>query len=261
MKLRYTSTLALGLVLGAGVGFSCGGKDGDDKRPPRVKDPKAEPAKRVDAATAGGIKGVVSFEGKVPEDLPLPMSEPACARVHSGKAMLRKVVVTDGKLENVFVYVKDGLTGYAFDVPEAEVVVNQFGCIYEPLVVGVMAEQKLTFVNSDDVLHNIHTLPTENDGHNFAMPSKGMRTTKTFDTQEVMVRTKCDVHPWMRAYIGVVEHPYFAVTGPDGAFELPGLPPGEYTVEIWHELYGTQTQKVTVSEKTTSDLTFTVSAE
>lgn len=259
MRLRLTSALALGLVLGAGAVVSCGGDKEKQNKPPKPqKDPNAPPGKKVDPATAGVIKGVVSFEGTVPENLPVPMSEPACAKAHSGKAMLDKVLVADGKLANVFVYIKDGLAGYEFPAPEGEVVIDQRGCIYKPLVVGVRVDQDLTFVNSDPVLHNIHTLPEENDGHNFAMPTQNMRTTKSFAYPEVMVRTKCDVHPWMRAYIGVVDHPYFAVTGADGAFELPGVPPGDYTVEIWHEQYGRQTQKVTVAEKAAAEVSFTV---
>lgn len=253
MRLRSTFALALSLVLGAGVVVSCGG-DKDKKQPPPVDKPP--PTKTLDPATAGAIKGTVLFEGTPPADKELLMSEIACKQVHGGKVYQQKVLVKDGKLANAFVYIKDGLDGYAFEPPAEEVVLNQHGCIYEPLVVGVMAGQEITFVNSDTVLHNIHTLPKENDGHNFAMPSKGMRTTKTFDYQEVMVRTKCDVHPWMRAYIGVVEHPYFAVTGADGAFELNNVPPGDYTLEIWHEEYGRQTKQVTVTEKATAEVSF-----
>lgn len=264
MKRRRSTSLslfalALSLALGAGAAVSCGGdkEKGGGKKPP-PKDPNAPPAKKVDPATAGNIKGVVLFEGEVPENLELPMSEPACARVHSGGAKMNKVLVTDGKLANVFVHVESGLTGYEFPPAEGEVVINQNGCIYDPLVVGARTGQNVTFLNSDPVLHNIHTFPKENDGANFAMPNQGMRTTKTFDYPEVMVPIKCDVHPWMRAYIGVVEDPYFAVTGEDGAFELKGLPPGAYTIEIWHEQYGTQTQDVQVGEKQTAEMTFTV---
>lgn len=257
MGLRLTFVLALSLVLGAGAVFACGG-DKAKERPPKDKPP---PTKTLDPATAGAIKGAVVFEGTPPENKELLMSEVACKKVHGGPVYRQEVLVEDGKLANVFVYIKDGLDDYAFDPPAEEVEIDQLGCIYEPLVVGVMTEQKLTFVNSDTVLHNIHTLPVENDGHNFAMPSKGMRTTKTFDYPEVMIRTKCDVHPWMRAYIGVVEHPYFAVTGADGAFELNNVPPGEYTVEIWHEAYGRQTQKVTVGERATVEVNFTVSGD
>ncbi len=156
-------------------------------------------------------------------------------------------MVQDSKLQNAFVWVKEGLEGYAYEPSSEEVVVDQRGCIYEPRVVGVQVKQPLTFVNSDTTNHNVHTVPKKNRGTNFSMPKQGMRTTKTFKKQEVMVKTKCDVHPWMGAWIGVVRHSGFAVSSADGTYEITGLPPGDYLLEVWHEKLGDSTQRVTLS--------------
>lgn len=252
------------LLLAASTAVSCGsdkGKPSGKNDKPSTPDRPVAAVKQLDPATVGTIRGVVSFEGAPPSDRELGITETACRSVHDSPPKMGKVLVADGKLQNVFVYIASGLDGYAFAPPDTEVVVNQHGCIYEPLVVGVQVGQKLTFVNGDPVLHNIHTVPEENDGANFAMPSQGMRVSKTFDVPEIMVPTKCDVHPWMRAYIGVVDHPHFAVTGADGAFELKGVPPGDYTVGIWHEQYGVQSVKVTLPPSGEAAADFTVTAK
>lgn len=251
--------VALALVLGATTGCKGGDGDGATGREGVAARPAA--TKQVDPATAGTIEGTVSFSGTAPANEELPIAEAACAKVHTSPPHQDLVVVKDGRLENAFVYIKEGLADYAFAPPADEVVIDQVGCVYRPLVVGVQVGQPLTFVNSDTVLHNVHTLPQENRGANFSMPTRGMRTSKKFGEPEVMIRTKCDVHPWMRAYIGVVAHPHFAVTGPDGAFRFQGVPPGEYVVELWHETLGTQTQKIAVPDKGTVRADFTVAAK
>jgi plastocyanin len=178
--------------------------------------------------------------------------------VHASPPHQDQVLVEGGKLANAFVYIAEGLADYSFDPPAGEVVIDQVGCIYRPLVVGVRVGQQLTFVNSDPVLHNVHTMPQENRGSNLSMPTRGMRLSRKFNEPEVMIRTKCDVHPWMRAFIGVVGHPFFAVTGPDGAFRFDGVPPGDYVVQLWHETLGVQTQKVTVPDKGAARADFNV---
>jgi len=122
----------------------------------------------------------------------------------------------------------------------------------------VMVGQKLEIDNSDPVLHNIKAVPTHNRGFNVSQPGAGMKTTRTFSTEEVMVPLQCNVHSWMHAYVGVLSHPYFAVSGEDGTFTIDGLPPGTYTVEAWHEKLGTKTATVTVGtgETKTADFTF-----
>jgi plastocyanin len=154
----------------------------------------------------------------------------------------------------VFVYVKDGLGGLKFPVPSTPVVLDQKGCRYAPHVVGVQVGQGFEVLNSDSTLHNVHALPTANREFNTGQPLAGLRYSHRFSTREVMVPFKCDVHPWMRAYIGVLDHPFFGVTGADGTFTLTGLPPGTYTVEAWHEKLGTQTQTVTIGDKESKDI-------
>ena len=141
------------------------------------------------------------------------------------------LIGADGALKNVFVYIKDGLDPALLvrrRRPQA-VVLDQKGCIYSPRVVGVRVGQPLEIVNSDPTLHNVHALPMANQEFNQGQPFQGIRMTKTFTAPEVMVRFKCDVHGWMAAYVGVVAHPFFAVTDADGTFEMKGLPPGTYT--------------------------------
>ena len=164
---------------------------------------------------------------------------------------------SDGALQNVFVYVKDGLGNLVFPVPTTPVVLEQERCRYKPHVLGIQVGQTLDIVNGDDTLHNIHAVPTNNGEFNKAQQFKGFRNTHVFNTKEVMVPFKCDVHRWMTAYVGVLDHPFFAVTGNDGTFTLEGLPPGTYTIEAVHEKLRRQTQSVTLEAKGSQDITFT----
>jgi plastocyanin len=167
------------------------------------------------------------------------------------------VVGPDSGLENVFVSVKSGLGARTFPAPTAPVVLDQQGCHYTPHVVGVQVGQPLEIVNSDDTLHNVHAVPQVNEEFNIGQPIKGMKNTRKFTAREVAILFKCDVHGWMNAYVGVVEHPFFAVTAGGGRFSLETLPPGTYEIEAWHEKLGTETQTVTVGEKETKDISFT----
>jgi plastocyanin len=164
-----------------------------------------------------------------------------------------------GELQNVFVYVKDGLGDRTFTAPTGPVVLDQKGCRYHPHVFGIMVGQPMQILNSDPTLHNIHATPAagQNAEFNTGQPIQGMKTDHTFTKKEVMVPFKCDVHSWMNAYVGVLDHPYFATTGGDGAFALNKLPPGTYTIEAWHEKLGTQTQSVTIGPKESKEITFT----
>jgi hypothetical protein len=169
---------------------------------------------------------------------------------HPTGIVLEQVIVnSNSTLKNVFVYVKEGLAGKTFESPKEAVKFDQLGCIYHPRVFGIQVNQPLEILNSDDTLHNVHALPTASQGFNLGMPIKGMKLKKSFAKPEVMVKIKCEVHPWMSAYAGVVEHPYFGVTGDEGTAAIKELPAGEYTLEAWHEKYGAQTQKVTVTDQ------------
>jgi plastocyanin len=172
------------------------------------------------------------------------------------------MVGSDGKsLANVFVYVKDGLGNYMFDTPTEPAQIDQQACRYHPHVFGMMVGQTLEILNSDPTLHNIHALPKGNQEFNTGQPIQGMKTTHVFTKPEVMVPFKCDVHGWMNAYVGVLPHPFFAVSAADGTYTIKGLPPGTYTIEAWHEKLGTKTQSVTIgaSESKTADFSFAAS--
>ena len=210
---------------------------------------------------AATVSGSVQFSGTAPKMEPISMSaDPVCAGLHSAPVQTETVIAnSNNTLKNVFVYVKEGLEGKAFEPPKESVVIDQKGCQYHPHVFGIQVGQKLEIVNSDNTLHNVHSLAEKSKQFNLGMPIQGMKLPKQFDNPEVMVKFKCDVHPWMNAFIGVLTHPFFAVTGDDGSFEIKNLPPGEYTIEAWHEKYGTQTQKITVPESGSEKVTFTFS--
>jgi len=248
-RLRFCAASAL-----ATTAFlaACGGS-----APAPVAQTPPPDARRVDASTAGSVSGRVTYEGAVPASVPAKLdSDPACAREHPNGLMLDTVLVTNGGLDNVFVYVKDGLGNYYFDTPTEAVTLDQKGCNYTPHVLGVRTGQPLEIVNSDATLHNVNAVAKVNQGFNMGQAIQGMKNAKVFTAPEVMVRIKCDVHSWMTAYAGVVSHPYFAVTAGGGVFELKNLPAGTYTIEAWHEKLGTQTQSVTLGEKETKTVGF-----
>jgi hypothetical protein len=245
----------LAAALVAGV-VACGGTA---EQPQSAGAPTG--AQKVDASTAGIVAGRVLFEGTPPQNPVLKLSgDPACTREHPDGYVFHNYVVKDGGLDNVFVYVKSGLGNYHFDMPAEPAKLDQQGCRYTPHVLGVRVGQPLQVSNSDDTMHNVHAVPDVNGEINIGQHKKGLQNTHIFTAAEVMVPFKCDVHGWMNAYVGVVEHPYFAVTKDGGRFELKGLPPGTYTVEAWHEESGVRTQQVTVGPRETKDVNFTFTA-
>ncbi|HET9212083.1 MAG TPA: carboxypeptidase regulatory-like domain-containing protein [Thermoanaerobaculia bacterium] len=196
---------------------------------------------------ASGVQGTVTYEGP-DTDQPVSMQgDPSCAGLHPEPVDSNEIALKNGKLANVFVYVKSGLEGKSFPVPAEKKQVDQKGCLYVPRVLGVQVGQTVEFTNSDPTLHNVHALPTANEESNDPQPQGMPPVDKTFPKPEVMVPLRCDIHPWMAAYIGVVPHPYYAVSGEDGTFSIPNLPPGKYTLEAWHEKLGTQTREVTIT--------------
>jgi plastocyanin len=242
MLLRVFVRPAL-FALMAAVG-ACGGSQSQPEDGGSASAPASEaPPTPIGAST---ISGSVKLEGTPPEARVIRMSsDPLC--MPEGPTLSEVVVVGPGNgLQNVFVYVKDGLGDRRFAAPKTPVVLDQKGCKYMPHVFGVQVGQPVQILNSDQTLHNVHAVPKANQEFNFGQPLKGMTTTRTFDKPEVMVPFKCDVHGWMAAYGGVVPHPFFAVTTSDGSFEIKGLPAGTYTIEAWHERFGPQTQQVTV---------------
>jgi plastocyanin len=241
----------------------CGG-GGEKSEAPKAESAATAPAGGTatpDEANGGTITGKVAFEGTKPVMKTIDMSAtPFCEHAHQGNpAKSEEVVVnSNGTLKYAFVYVKAGLPDKNWQVPTTPVELDQKGCMYQPHVIGLMTGQNLTIKSADQTNHNIHPLPKDNQEWNESQPPGSEDKTKSFPRQEIMIPVKCNVHPWMRAYIGVVSHPFFAVTGEDGTYSLKGLPPGTYTVTVWHEKYGTQDQQVTVGAKESKTADFTV---
>lgn len=195
-----------------------------------------------DAKDGGEIKGVVLFKGEKPEARPISEinGNAFCKEHHKGQLPLKDTFVfgTNGDNDtvvNVLVYVSKGLEGKEFEPPKQPAVLDQVGCVYTPHVVAVMVGQTLEVRNSDATLHNVMASPRNNPAFNFGMPVQGQKSDLVFKQPEMKMNTKCFMHPWMSAYIHVLEHPFFAVTGEDGTFAIKGLPPGEYEVSVVHE--------------------------
>lgn len=248
--MRSVHRLSRAVVLGAIVvaAAACGGG------PPA---PAASAPAPVDPATTGTVTGTVTLTGTPPPAQTIRMDgDRRCAAIVPGAKRQTEsyVLGPDNALANVFVRVTSGLEGRSYPVPTAPVVLDQKDCWYLPRVVGVRVGQPFEVLNSDPLLHNVRTNSEVNAPFNQGQPVQGVRFSYTFATEEVMVPVKCDVHAWMNAWVGVVNHPFFAVTGPDGRFSLPNLPAGTYTVEAWHEAAGTTTGTVTVTAQGTATL-------
>jgi plastocyanin len=221
----------------------------------------AEPAPnffKVDAKTAGTISGKINFSGKKSSHKIVKMdADPQCEKLHPNPLSEESIAANKaGMLANVFVYIKSGLENKNFKPPVDPVVIDQNGCWFNPRVLGIQVGQTLQVKNSDPVTHNIHPLPTINREWNQSQAPDTEPFTRKFTQPEVMIKVKCNIHAWMHAWVGAVAHPYFAVTGADGTFQFKRIPPGNYTIEIWHEELGKQSQQVTLSPASESELTF-----
>ena len=253
------SALLVVLVVSLSTVAACSGDTADTT--PAATNTATPAGKKVDAATAGSISGRVQFDGAVPPAEMIRMnSDRNCVTDGQATKPSDALLVDDGRgVGNTFVYVKEGLDpAYTFDAATTPVELDQKGCYYTPRVVGVRVGQPMDIVNSDATMHNVHALPMVNQEFNHGQPKKDTRITKTFTAPEVMVRFKCDVHAWMTAWVGVMAHPYFVVTKPNGEFSLAGLPPGTYTLEAWHEKLGTKTMQVTVAPSQAATAAFTM---
>jgi plastocyanin len=211
------------------------------------------------AFAASSVTGTITFDGKAPTLKPLAMdADPACAKKHSGPVPAEMLVLGNGNtMGNILVFVSKGLpAGKTFPVPKNPAVLDQKGCLYLPHVMGIMVGQQYKILNSDGILHNIHTLPKINPGFNKPMPATVKETTTSFAKPEPVFHIKCDVHPWMSAYVAVFTHPFFSVTGTDGKFTISGLDPGTYEITAWHERLGTQTATITVGGNDTKTQNF-----
>jgi hypothetical protein len=232
--------------------LACGGST-----PPSASAPTG---KAVDPSTVSTITATVTFDGDAPkpEMVRLDGDSKCVAENGAAERPSEDIILGDGKnLQNVFIYVKDGLGDYAFPMPKEPIVLDQLKCRYTPRVLGIRTGQPLAIRNSDPLLHNVRADGKLNQPFNMGHPIQGTTFNRTFTTSEVMVPFRCDVHAWMRAWIGVLDHPFFGVSGANGRVTLAGLPPGTYTVEAWHEKLGTKTQQITVGAKESKDVAFT----
>lgn len=212
-------------------------------------------------ASGGAISGKIYFQGEKPKLLPLDMrKDPVCVSEHSGAVYAQDGDVnTDGTLPNAFVYIKSGTGKLPETAPRNSVDLTQRGCLYEPHVLGIMVGQPLQVETLDPTTHNIHVVGDANRDWNVTQQPGSPSVIRRFARPEVMIPVHCNEHPWMKAYIGVVSNSFYAVTGSDGSFTLKGVPPGEYTLEVWTATFGTQEQKVVVraGEPASLDFTFT----
>lgn len=220
--------------------------------------PPAAPGKTIDPSATSTVTGTVLFTGALPESTKIrATADAACAKMNPGEFDAGDVLVHDKKVENAFVWVKSGLEGYRFQPAAGNIRIEQKGCMYHPRVAGVRTGQGIDFHNADSTLHNISSKATKSPPWNFVTP-QGETGTRSIKKPEVMVRVGCDVHPWMRAYFGVLDHPFFQVTGPDGKFSLGGLPPGSYQIGVWHERLGTIEGAITLAKGDAKPLDLTL---
>lgn len=221
----------------------------------------------VGAAPSGKITGTIKLDGTPPHERPIDMSkDPVCAKQHEGNPVKTQTVVSgpNGALEYVVVYFSEGLSAQAASaVPSTPVTFDQKGCVYLPHVIAVDVDQKLEVTTHDPTTHNIHPLPapgTGNIGWNKSQPPGAPPIETSWKAVEVAIPVKCNIHPWMNAYIAVVKGPY-AVSDENGSYTIDNVPPGSYTLTAWHETYKTQTQKVTVEAGKTAKADFTFKAK
>lgn len=231
----------------------------------KAEQPAATPSQpavsyyKVDPGTAATLTGTVYYKGKAPARKLIDITEdPACVEAHKGKAYDESLMVgKGGALENAFIYIKAGLEGKNFETPTETVVIDQQGCWFHPHIFGVQTNQPVKIVNSDPVTHNIHPVAAVNREWNHSQGPGDAPLNRKFPNPEVMIPVKCNIHSWMRSYIGVLDHPYFAVSRADGTFSLPNLPPGTYTVAIWQEKLGPQEQQITIAPQQHATVDFT----
>ena len=225
--------------------------------------PLPAPTRKIDAATTAAITGRVTLEGTPPAAKPIDMSaEPYCAKLNSGPVFPQQVVTgNSGSLANAVVYIKDFPADYIVDAPGATATLSQRGCMYEPHIIALRTGQTLEIKNEDQATHNVLAMPEQNPKWNRSETPGAAPIEETFAAPELAIPVRCNVHPWMKSYVFVFSHPYYAVTGKDGQFELKNLPPGTYTIEAWQEKYGKQDATITVGQKESKPMNFKFSAD
>jgi plastocyanin len=268
VRLRRALALLLSVTM-LSLALACGGDDDELAEDDEAGGGETAAAAYKPSGNEGTIAGVVNLNGAAPERRAISMDADNACAAGNPNPLSEDTVVNGGKVQNVFVYVKDGktaegrsLTAYTFAPPTPEVLLDQKGCQYTPHVLGLMTTQQLKVTNSDATTHNVNVQPKSNQGFNQAQGQSAPAIVKTFPRAESQVPVKCNQHPWMKAYLNVMRHPFFAVSGADGTFQIAGLPPGTYTVAAWHERFGEKTQSVTVGakEQKTQDFQFDAAA-
>ncbi len=265
-RARFWLVLSI-IVSFLALGVACSKSDEDEEGDEGTTDQPQKVAYKP-SGNEGTIKGVATLTGDAPAPKPIDMNADAACASKNPNAVAEDVVVKDGKIEYVFVYIKDGqpTTGgkkigdYTFDTPGTPVTLSQDGCHYKPHVLGIQTGQKFDVVNNDPTAHNVNVQPKNNPAWNQSQPPNAPPIEKSFTRAETLVPVKCNQHPWMKAWIGVLSHPFYAVTKEDGSFEIKGVPPGKYTVVAWHEKYGEKTMDVTVGDKATATADFSFAA-
>jgi hypothetical protein len=268
--LKGVSGFGFVLIAIIGLAFGCSPKGrpestGDTPQPNQLAMNRAESAGRdSETQTTGNsnIVGRILFKGQAPTPKAIRMNQDAaCAAAREGQPLYSEdIIVNPGStLANVFVYVKAGLRQRHFVAPTEPVILDQHGCRYVPHVFGIQAGQTLKILNSDPTFHNVHAAAKNNRPFNLGMSKVEKVKTRTFDQVEVMVPLQCNVHPWMSAYAGVLDHPFYAVSDSTGRYKLPALPAGEYKIAAWHEVLGALEQDAILreAENKTIDFTFT----
>jgi len=256
MSIIATALVGVLLVVPLGCDNSSGGKSnsggGSSNKAPAASDSDdgdtSEPAGDQPMFGEGKISGRITVKGAKPNNQKLAMTgDQYCTTFDKQFVPPKNQIGEDGGLPHTFVYIKKGIRN-KYSVPEDAAVLDQSKCMYDPHIMGIQVGQTLKITNSDNTAHNVHAQPKRNEKFNVAQPRAGVVTEKEFRRPEIMVKFKCDVHGWMSAYVGVVKHPFFAVTDENGNFEIEKLPPGTYTLATWHELYGEREAEVTIAD-------------
>ncbi|HET9529175.1 MAG TPA: carboxypeptidase regulatory-like domain-containing protein [Blastocatellia bacterium] len=245
----------LTIVLTALLIVACKPKEKDANGPEQ----DTSKAKFTPKGDEGTISGAVNFDGTPPAPKRIDMGQdPNCAAV-AGDKMTEEYVVTDGKLANVYVYLTGGrIDNFQYDTPPSPVTLDQLGCKYDPHVLGLQTGQTFRVTNSDKATHNVHPTPKSNPEWNLSQPPGAAPIERKFNRPETLIPVKCNQHPWMKAYVGVLAHPFQTVSAKDGSYTIKGVPPGSYTLVAWHESMGEQKQNITVNANgtVTQDFTF-----
>jgi plastocyanin len=256
----------LGAVGLAAFGAGCGGsKSAAPESAPVLQTALNPSGKPVDSSTAGSISGMIMLDGAPPKPRVLNMAAvQTCKKQHADNPATTEDVVPgdSGTLQNVVVYLKGDFSSYRFDVPQTPATLDQGGCQFLPHVVALMVGQALDVSSTDKVSHNVNAMAKTNATWNHTESANAQPYRQSFARPEVAIPVKCNIHPWMKAYIAVLDSPYFAVTGHNGTFTLKDVPPGTYTLTAWHEAYGTQEQSITIGphENKSVTLSFKTSA-